>query len=91
MNLNWILSDKNKNPWMYMFLFSFGSFAKKKKKKSPEKNSVILFEMFVTRINSHRTSLDEGYHISYLGLRILVLAIGVSVLTWLGGLDTGRI
>lgn len=62
-----------------------------KKKKSPEKNSVILFEMFVARINSHRTSLDEGYRISYLRLRILVLAIGVSVLTWLGGLDTGRI
>lgn len=62
-----------------------------KKKKSPEKNTVILFEMFAARINYHRTSLDEGYRISYLGLRILVLAIGVSVLTWLGGLNAGRI
>lgn len=74
---------------MYMFLLVLVPL--QKKKKSPEKNTVILFEMFVARINSHRTSLDEGYRISYLGLRILVLAIGVSVLTWLGGLDAGRI
>lgn len=47
--------------------------------------------MSVVRINSHRTSVDEGYLISYLRLRIVVLAVGISVLAWLGGLNAGRI
>lgn len=47
--------------------------------------------MSVARINCHRRSLDEGYLISYLRLRIVVLAVGISVLAWLGGLDAGRV
>lgn len=68
-------------------LIIFGSFAT----KGHVRNSVTWFEVSLWPVSTPTEHHWGKGDLSYLRLHTVVLAVGVAVLTWLGGLNAGRI